>query len=155
MMMIIIKIMIVIKVMIIIVIIIMIAILLMLVIDVGIWSWVLVHLCPGFLFIFLKFSFFGLLEGSGGGGVKGQKLPKMKNNNYICHMPYLKNSIAYNHDFWYTCVKWRYLQSCCCCFFFMSFIFIFWAVRGVKRQKIAQNEKVTVTSVTCHIPGTV
>ena len=154
MMMIIIKIMIVIKVMIIIVIIIMIAILLMLVIDVGIWSWVLVHLCPGFLFIFLKFSFFGLLEGSGGGGVKGQKLPKMKNNNYICHMPYLKNSIAYNHDFWYTCVKWRYLQSCCF-FFFMSFIFIFWAVRGVKRQKIAQNEKVTVTSVTCHIPGTV
>ena len=155
MMMIIIKIMIVIKVMIIIVIIIMIAILLMLVIDVGIWWWVLVHLCPGFLFIFLKFSFFGLLEGSGGGGVKGQKLPKMKNNNYICHMPYLKNSIAYNHDFWYTCVKWRYLQSCCCFFFFMSFIFIFWAVRGVKRQKIAQNEKVTVTSVTCHIPGTV
>ena len=77
MMMIIIKIMIVIEVMVAIVII-MITILLMLVIDVGIWSWVLVQLCPGFLFIFLKFSFFGLLGdvgGTGGGGVvKGQKI---------------------------------------------------------------------------------
>ena len=22
----------------------------------------------------------------------------MKNNNYICHMPYLRNSLAYEHD---------------------------------------------------------
>ena len=29
----------------------------------------------------------------------------MKNNNYIRYTPYLKNNIAYNHDFWYTCVK--------------------------------------------------
>ena len=35
----------------------------------------------------------------------------MKNNNYICHMSYLTNSIAYDHLFWYNCVKWWYLQG--------------------------------------------
>ena len=25
-------------------------------------------------------------------------------------MPYIRNSIAYDHDFWYTCVKWWYHQ---------------------------------------------
>ena len=34
----------------------------------------------------------------------------MKNNSYAQHTPYLRNSIAYDHDFWYTCVKWWYLQ---------------------------------------------
>ena len=29
----------------------------------------------------------------------------MKNNNYMCDMPYLRNSNAYDHDFWYTYVK--------------------------------------------------
>ena len=33
-------------------------------------------------------------------GVKGRK-----NKNHICHAPYLRNIIAYDHDFWYTCVK--------------------------------------------------
>ena len=36
-------------------------------------------------------------------GVKGQKKPKMKNSNYIHHASYLRNSIAHNHDYWYTC----------------------------------------------------
>ena len=54
-------------------------------------SWVLVHLCkmmisPDVFLIFLKFSFFGLL-----GGWKGEKMSKMKNNSYICHVPYDKN----------------------------------------------------------------
>ena len=31
----------------------------------------------------------------------------MRSNNYIRHTPYLKNCIAYNHDFWCTCVKWK------------------------------------------------
>ena len=52
---------------------------------------------------------FWLLER--GVGVKGQKKPKMKNNDYIRHAPYLRNSVAYDHDFWYTCVKWWYLQA--------------------------------------------
>ena len=34
----------------------------------------------------------------------------MKNKNYIRHAPYLRNTIGYDHDFWYTCVKWWYLQ---------------------------------------------
>ena len=41
------------------------------------------------------------------------------------------------HNFWYTCIKWWYLQA----FFHFSKILIFWAVRRVKGQKVAQNEK--------------
>ena len=58
-----------------------------------------------FSFTFLKFWFFGAL-----GEERGKKWPKMK-NNYIRYVPYLRNSIAYDHDFWYTCVKWWYLQG--------------------------------------------
>ena len=36
--------------------------------------------------------------------VKGQKMAKIK-NNCIRHIPYLRNSIAYDHDFRYTIVK--------------------------------------------------
>ena len=58
----------------------------------------------------------------------------MKNKNYICHAPYLRNSIAYDHEFWYTCVKWWYFEV----LFDFFDIFIFPAIRGVKEQKIAQ-----------------
>ena len=71
----------------------------------------------------------------------------MKNNNYICHASYLRNSIGYDHDFWYTCVKWWYLEG------FFSFFwnfFIFWAVRRVKGQKIAQ--KMKSNNYICHLP---
>ena len=61
----------------------------------------------------------------------------MKNKNYICHMPYLRNSIAYNHDFWNTCAKWWCLRG----FFHFFKILIFWVVSGVKVQKMAQNDK--------------
>ena len=59
-------------------------------------------------------------------GVKGQKIaqPKIKNNNYIRHASYLRNSIAYNHGFWYTCVKWWYLHgffSFCWYFHFLGY----------------------------------
>ena len=56
----------------------------------------------------------------------------MKNNNYISHVLYLKNSTAYDHDFWYTCVKWWYLQA----FFSFFKILIFGVVSGGKGQKI-------------------
>ena len=59
----------------------------------------------------------------------------------VRHAPYLRNRTSSNHSFWYRCVKW-YLQVSflflCCCFFE---ILIFWAVREVKGQEIAQNEK--------------
>ena len=49
----------------------------------------------------------------------------MKNKNYIHHVQYLRNSIAYDHDFWYTWVKLWYLQL----LFSFFDIFILWAVR--------------------------
>ena len=61
----------------------------------------------------------------------------MKINNYICHLSYHRNIIVYDHDFWYTCVKWWYLQVI---FFFK--ILIFCVVSGVKWQKMAQNHKI-------------
>ena len=48
----------------------------------------------------------------------------------------LRSNIAYDHDFWYTCVKWWYLQVFFA--FFWSFIFL-GAIRGVKGLKIPQN----------------
>ena len=57
----------------------------------------------------------------------------MKNSNYISYKPYLRNSIAYDHDFWYTCIK-------CCCFHFFK-ILIFGVVSGVEGGKMAQNDK--------------
>ena len=54
----------------------------------------------------------------------------MKNNKYICHAPYLMNSIAYDHDFWYTFVKWWYLHM----LFPVSQNF-------EKEQKMVQNDK--------------
>ena len=79
----------------------------------------------------------------------------MKSNNYICHVPYLRNSMAYDHDFWYACVKW-YLQA----FFFHSFFkFSFFGLleggSGGKRRKYSPKWKITSTSITCHISGTV
>ena len=53
-------------------------------------------------------------------------------NNYICHMPYLRNCTSSDHNFWNMCVK---------SLFHFFKILIFWAVRGVKGQKIAQNKK--------------
>ena len=68
-------------------------------------------------------------------------------DNYIHHMPYHRNSIAYDHDFWYTCVEWWYLQKV----FTISGKFQF---RG-KRAKNSPKWKITITSVTHHISGTV
>ena len=63
----------------------------------------------------------------------------MKNNNYTCHLPYLRNIIAYDHYFWYTYVKWWYLQVFFSLFFFFVYFLIFCS--GVKGQKIVQNNK--------------
>ena len=72
----------------------------------SIWSWFLVQLCkmilsPGiFFFFFLILIFLGFLI-----FWFWFSFPKMK-NNCIRHTPYLRNSMAYDHDFWYTIVKW-------------------------------------------------
>ena len=74
-------------------------------------------------------------------GVKRKKkIPKWKKKkrNYICHTPYLRNSIEYDHFFWYTCAKWWYFQV-----FFVRFFksLILWVASWVKVQKMAQNVK--------------
>ena len=47
----------------------------------------------------------------------------MKNNKYICYVPYLRNNIAFNN------------------YFQIFKILIFWVVSGVKEQKVGQNDK--------------
>ena len=39
------------------------------------------------------------------GALKGQKQLKIKHENYIHHASYLRNGIAYDHNFWYSCLK--------------------------------------------------
>ena len=76
----------------------------------------------------------------------------IKSDNFpiICHVPYLRNMRAYDHDFWYTIVKWWYLQV----FFFIFLkILIFWVVRGIKRKKRSKWQK--ILSVMLHIAGTI
>ena len=50
---------------------------------------------PGAFFHFLKILIFWVVS-----GVKGQKKPNMKNENYIRHASYLRNSVGYDYDFW-------------------------------------------------------
>ena len=82
---------------------------------------------PDIFFIFWNFHFLGSW-GEGGGGKREKYSPKWK-NNYIRHMPYLRNSIAT----WYTCVKWWYLQA------FFSFFWYF-HISGCERGKRAKND---------------
>ena len=49
-------------------------------------------------------------------------------------MPYLRNSIAYDHGFWYTFVKWWYLQV----FFSVFSKFWFFGLLGGKSTKMVQ-----------------
>ena len=100
--------------------------------DCHLWYLCKMVISPGGFFIFIKFGFFGLL-----GRKKGKKWPKMKSNTYIRYTPDLRNCIAYDHDFWHTCVKWWYLQT----FVSVFKILIFQAVMGVKVQKMVQNDQ--------------
>ena len=65
-----------------------------------------------FFFIFVKFSVFGLF------GKRAKNCPKLKNNNYNRHVPYLRNSVTYDHDEvlprWAP--EWNFLKfrSACC-----------------------------------------
>ena len=89
---------------------------------------------PAVFFIFFKYWFFGLLWQK-----KGKKLPKMKNNNYIRYVPYLRNSV-------YSIWSWFLVYLCKMMMFSYFFkILIFLVVRGVKGQKIVQNDKNSVS----------
>ena len=66
-------------------------------------------------------------------GVKGQKVPQ--NDKNFCHlMQYLRIHTLNDCDFWYTGVKWWYLQQ-----FFSFFKTLIFLVRGIKGQKMTQN----------------
>ena len=86
----------------------------------------------------------------------------MKNNNYICYVPYLRNSIAYDHDFWCTCVKWWYLHFFI--FFFIQFskfwFFELLVEKGKKQPKMTRSSVRHAsylrnhTSYDCHLWNT-
>ena len=86
---------------------------------------------PAFFPFFWNCNFLGCYLGK-----RAKDCKIIKSNNYICHVSYLMNRKACDHDFWYTCVKWWYVQE----FFLIFWNFHFWAVRGVKGKSIAQNE---------------
>ena len=65
-------------------------------------------------------------------------------------MPYLRNSIAYDHDFWYTSVKWWYLSV----FFFFFLKFSFFRLLGGKRGKNDLRWQ-KIMSGALHISGTI
>ena len=66
--------------------------------------------------------------------VRGEckKWPKMSKHS-VWLIPYLRNHTSFDYDFWYTCVKWWYLQELF--FFFFSQNFDFSAFEGGKRAK--------------------
>ena len=55
----------------------------------------------------------------------------------VHHAPCLRNCTSSDHKFWYTRVKWWYLQAFFSFFFFL--ILIFWDVRGGEGGKRAKN----------------
>ena len=61
---------------------------------------------------FFKILIFWVVRG--GGGVKGQKMAQIYKKLFLS--PYLRNRASCDCVFWYTCVKWWYLQQ---------FLFIF------------------------------
>ena len=62
-------------------------------------------------------------------------------------MPYLRKSIAYDYDLWYTCVKW-YLQM----FFSFFKILLVWVVRGITVFHMKITASVTKSLLQDHGP---
>ena len=96
----------------------------------------MLHLCkmiisPGVFFSFWKFWFFRF-----SGGWKCKKLCKMT-KSFVCHAPYLSNHTSYDCHMVHLC---KVIISPG--FFFIFFkILIFQVVKGVKGQKMVQNDK--------------
>ena len=64
-----------------------------------------------------------------------QKITENENWQLHRHVPYLRNSVGYYCDFWYTCVKWwifgTLVKNDISIYFFHVFkIFIFWLLVG-------------------------
>ena len=63
---------------------------------------------------------------------KGAKIAQNEIKNYICNTPYLRNSIAYDQDFWYTFVKQWYLLGVFSKFWFFGLL---WGKRAKNHPK--------------------
>ena len=77
---------------------------------------------PDIFFIFFKILIFRIIRRREG-GIKWQKMTQ--NDKNFCL--YLRNRTSYDCDFWWTCVKWLYLQQSFSCFK----ILIFGVFRGI------------------------
>ena len=72
--------------------------------------------------------------------VEGKKLSKMKNKNHMCHVSHAISQEQYSIWSWFLVHLCKMMISPGIFFHFFE-IFIFLAVRWLKGQKIAQNEK--------------
>ena len=102
---------------------------------------------PDAFFIFSKFWFSGLLRGLGERGGKGQKMAQNDKKKLLSHSV-SQNCTSYGCCFWYTCVKWWYLQQ----FFFHFFKILIFRVFSKFINK-CQNEIlrcVPPSSIVCY-----
>ena len=93
---------------------------------------------------------FGLL-----GGKRAKKKIIIKNNNCICHASYLRNSVAYDHNFCYICVKWWYLQACFSFFKILIFGVFRWGTHLYMSLFRPSVHLSVLLSVAHHISGTI
>ena len=102
---------------------------------------------PGvfFLHFFEVFVFWSVR-----GGKRAKNSPKWKISimSVTCHIT--KNSLAYDHDFWYTFVKWWYLQA----FFFFHFSWNFHFLGCYLSKRAKNSPKWKITSVMRQISET-
>ena len=63
-----------------------------------------------FFFFFSNFWFSGLLVGRRDGGKRAKNSSKWQ-KSFVCLSSYFRNSTSNDYDFWYTCLKWWYLQQ--------------------------------------------
>ena len=116
-----------------------------------IWLSFMVHLCKmmislaGFFFHFFKILILWVIKG---GGVKGQKM--VQNEKKIC----LLRSISPESYIWFLFMVLMCKMLTSRSFFHFFKILIFLVVRGVKGQKIVQNDK-KIMSVALDISGTI
>ena len=87
---------------------------------------------PGIFFIFFEIFIFWAVR-----GVKGQKIAQ--NEKRKLHLSCAISQEQYSIWSWfsYSCIKWWYLQA----FFHFFEILIFLVFRGLKGQKMVQNDK--------------
>ena len=87
-------------------------------------------------FHFFKILTFWVVKGGGGGrggAVKQQKWPKMTKNFVSL---WISGTVRHDCGFWYTCVKWSYLQQCLFLFFKNSDFFGFSKTNKCQKQML-------------------